>query len=76
MTDTTGLNDPARHIDSDAEIVAKHAKAEVDTIGHDYFNIVGTISPNGFEAARQKGYVVSRVMTLGEEPCTRFVLDN
>ena len=72
----TELQDPARHIDSDAEIVAKHANAEVDTVGNDYFNIVGTIDPDGFEAARQKDYVVSRVMTLGGEPCTRFVLES
>jgi len=72
----TELQDPARHIDSDAEIVAKHANAEVDMVGHGYFNLVGTIDPDGFEAARQKDYVVSRVMTLGGEPCTRFVLES
>jgi len=67
--------DAARHVDSDAEIVAKHAHAEVGMIGHDFFDIVGTVSPSGFAAARQKDYKVRFVKTESGEPCTRFVLE-
>ena len=76
MTDTSELTDPARHIDSDAEIVAKHANAEVDHVGSDYFNIKGTIDRKGFKAAQSKGYVPTRVMKFRDKPCTRFVLES
>jgi len=68
--------DAARHIDSDAEIVAKHANAGVGFLGNDFFDIVGTVDPNGFEAARQKDYKVEFVKTQSGETCTRFVLEN
>jgi len=72
----SATQDAARHVDSDAEIVAKHAKAEVGMIGDDFFDILGSVSPKGFRAAESKDYRVEFVGKEGSQPCTRFVLDN
>jgi len=68
--------DAARHVDSDAEIVAKHANAEVGMIGDDFFDILGSIKPKGFRAAESKDYRVEFIGVEGDQPATRFVLDN
>ena len=76
MTDTTPLDDPARHVDDDAEMVAGHADADVGMVGDDFFDVEGSIGPKGFKGAQSKGYRVERVGTVaGGKPCTRFVLD-
>jgi len=73
MGEHDALQDPAQHVDSDQQIVAKHAGAEAGHFGTDFFDIIGTVDPDGFEAARQKGYQVHFVATEGGDPCTRFV---
>jgi len=52
MGEHDALQDPAQHVDSDQQIVAKHAGAEAGHFGTDFFDIIGTVDPDGFEAAR------------------------
>jgi len=72
----SATQDAARHVDSDAEIVAKHANAEVGMIGDAFFDILGSVNPKGVRAAESKGYRVATIGVEGNQPCTRFVLDN